>query len=197
MDKLHILIEGYAFPREDGSFVASPSTCLIETDGKKIIVDPGANKEKLLTALTNLNLQPADIDFVYLTHYHPDHFLNIRLFPDKDIYDGGILWKNDEEFFHKEVIPGTHIEILSTPGHSPEHTSPLVTTEEGVICIAQDVFWWEDGKQKSNTEEELLALEDPFVTDKDALLTSRKLVLDKADWIIPGHGKKFRNPRVR
>jgi glyoxylase-like metal-dependent hydrolase (beta-lactamase superfamily II) len=117
------------------------------------------------------------------------------MFPGKDVYDGTTLWKGDEEYFHKDFIPNTHIEILLTPGHSPEHSSLLVTTEDGAVCIAQDVFWWEDGKQKSDSEKELLELEDPFATDAGALLASRKLVLEKADWIIPGHGKKFRNPK--
>ena len=195
MDKVHILIEGYAFPNEDGTYTASPTTSLIETEGKKILIDPGTNKEKLLKELSDLDLQPNEIDFIYLTHYHPDHFLNICLFPDKDVYDGTTLWRKDQELFHKEFIPGTHIVILSTPGHSAEHTSLLVETEEGMQCIAQDVFWWEDGKQDSDSEQSLLDLEDPFASDKSALLESRKLVLEKADWIIPGHGKMFQNPR--
>lgn len=33
---------------------------------------------------------------------------------------------------------------------------------------------------------------DPFANDNEALKKSRKLVLEKADWIIPGHGKKFK-----
>ncbi len=195
MDTIHILIEGYAYPKEDGSYVASPTTVLIETNDKRFVVDPGANATKLLEALAQHNLQPSDIDFVYLSHYHPDHFLCLSLFPNKDVYDGTTLWRNDEEYAHEGVIPGTSIEIVPTPGHSPEHTSLLVHTEEGIVCIAQDLFWWEDGKQDSDTEEALLSLQDPFVTDTQALRTSRELILEKADWIIPGHGKKFQNPR--
>jgi glyoxylase-like metal-dependent hydrolase (beta-lactamase superfamily II) len=195
MDKVSVLVEGYAYMREDGSTVASPTTSLIETNGKKILVDPGTNKEKLLAAMAALKLTSQDIDLIYLTHYHPDHFLNIRLFPDVDIFDGEIHWKGDEEFFHEKNIPGTNIEILPTPGHSPEHTSLLVNTNEGVVCIAQDVFWWKDGEQKSDTEEDLLKIVDAFASDPEMQVRSRKLVLAKADWIIPGHGKKFRNPR--
>ena len=40
--------------------------------------------------------------------------------------------------------------------------------------------------------DELLNLEDPFANDKEVLLNSRKLVLEKADFIIPGHGKIFK-----
>lgn len=189
------MVEGYARPGENGSYVASPSSYLVEAGDKKILVDPGANKEKLLVALEKLNLTPEDISFVYLSHYHPDHFLNIKMFPFQDVVDGEMIWKDDKEEFHQGNLNIEGIEILKTPGHSPEHTSLLVVTDEGVVCLAQDVFWWEDGKQKSDTEEDLLNLEDPFMTDKDALLQSRKLVLEKADWIIPGHGKKFKNPK--
>lgn len=195
MNKIHVLVEGYAHEGENGTYVASPTAYLIETsDGRKILVDPGANKQKLLDALESLQVKPEDMSFIYLTHYHPDHFLNLKLFPNLDVYDGDIHWSDDTEEFYQGNLGIDGIEILKTPGHSGEHTSLLVDTEEGKVCLAQDVFWWEDGKQKSDTEEDLLDLEDPYATDTEALKTSRKLVLEKADWIIPGHGKKFRNP---
>lgn len=192
MDKVHILVEGYARPGHSGQYIACPTAILIQTENKNILVDPGTNKEDLENALQKLDIKP---DFIFLTHYHPDHFLNIRLFPDLDIYDGATLWQGDQEFPYEKTIPETNIQLLPTPGHSPEHTSLLVETDEGVVCIAQDVFWWEDGKQKSDTVDELMNLEDPFATDTEALKKSRELVLEKADWIIPGHGKKFKNPK--
>jgi len=87
---------------------------------------------------------------------------------------------------------------MATPGHATEQYSLLVDTENlGLVCIAQDVFWWEDGTQKSDTVDDLLAGKDPFANDEVALLESRKLVLNSgAQWIIPGHGKMFRNPLV-
>lgn len=195
MNKVTILVEGYAHPNPDGSYTACPTSTLIETENKKILVDPGTNAKKLLEALEKNNLTVKDISFIYLSHYHPDHFLNIRLFPDIDIYDGGIRWSNDQEYFYSDLLPETNIQILKTPGHSPEDASLLVKTIEGNICIAPDVFWWEDGLQKSETMEELLSLEDPFATDKEALMSSRKLVLEKSDFVIPGHGKIFKNPK--
>jgi glyoxylase-like metal-dependent hydrolase (beta-lactamase superfamily II) len=196
MNKIIVLVEGYAHPNPDGSYAASPTTTLIDTGDKKILVDPGTNKEKLLESLKIQSLSVEDISFIYLSHYHPDHFLNIRLFPDVDIYDGGTRWSGDKEYFHERFLPNTDIEILKTPGHSPEDASLLVKTDMGLICIAPDVFWWEDGKQKSGTIDELLKLDDPFATDKEALLISRKLVLSKSDFIIPGHGKMFKTPTL-
>lgn len=194
MAKIHILIEGYAHPGEGNTFVASSTAALIEIGSKKILFDPGTNADLLLTALQKIHVNSKDISFIYLSHYHPDHFLNIRLFPDLDIYDGELMWSNDKEDFHKGNFGVGDIEILKTPGHSPEHTSLLITTEEGKVCLAQDVFWWEDGKQKSDNKDDLLSLVDPYATDTEALRKSRELVLEKADWIIPGHGKKFKNP---
>jgi glyoxylase-like metal-dependent hydrolase (beta-lactamase superfamily II) len=194
MNKVHILVEGYAYSGEDESYFASPTSYLVEAGDKKFLVDPGTNKQALLDALKKLQVATDDLSFIYLTHYHPDHFLNIKLFPDLDVYDGDIKWSNDKEEFHQGTLHIEGVEILKTPGHSPEHTSLLIDTEEGKVCIAQDVFWWEDGKQKSDTEEDLINLEDPFATDMDSLRNSRKLVLEKAKWIIPGHGKKFKNP---
>jgi glyoxylase-like metal-dependent hydrolase (beta-lactamase superfamily II) len=194
MNKVKVLIEGYAHKGKDGSYIASPTTTLIETNNKKILVDPGVSPE-LINKLDKEGLKTFDIDIVYLSHYHPDHFLNIRLFPNHDIYDGEVRWSEDKEYFHKKYIPDTDIEILLTPGHSAEHTSLLIKTEDkGVVCVAADVFWWEDGKQKSDKVSDLINLKDPFASDIDALIKSRKLILKMAEWIIPGHGKMFKNP---
>ncbi|MDI6807027.1 MAG: MBL fold metallo-hydrolase, partial [Candidatus Aenigmarchaeota archaeon] len=87
MTEVKVLIEGYATKER-----ASPSTVLIEDSGLKILVDPGANKELLLNTLSKEGLKPEDIDLIFLTHYHLDHILNIRLFPDKDILDGNTIY---------------------------------------------------------------------------------------------------------
>ncbi|MBI5358337.1 MBL fold metallo-hydrolase [Candidatus Amesbacteria bacterium] len=196
MNKVTVLVEGYAHPNDDGSYTASPTAALIETENKKILVDPGTNSEKLLEALKAKNLNVADISFIYLSHYHPDHFLNIRLFPNIDIYDGGIRWSGDKEYFYTGFLPETDIEILKTPGHSPEDCALLINTKDGNVCIAPDVFWWEDGKQNSDTIDDLLNLVDPFATDTVALLKSRRLIIEKSDFIIPGHGKMFKTPKL-
>lgn len=191
MAEVKILVEGYAKSTGGGEFKASPTTVLIKDSRKLILVDPGASKKKLLDALKREGLRSKDIDLIFLTHYHPDHVLNIRLFPDKDILDGGTIYRDDEEISISGRIPGTKIKIIPTPGHSFEHVSLLVETDKGKVCIAGDLWWWEDGKQKDDSRY-LLKTKDMFAKDTKALLKSRKNILKRADWIIPGHGKMFK-----
>ncbi len=195
---LTILIEGYAHPGDNEVYLASPTTTLLQVNGKNYIVDPGCNGPLLLEKLQEKNLKPEDITAIFLTHYHLDHVLNIKLFPKTPIYDGSMQWNNDQELPYSGNWLEPEFTIFPTPGHATEQFSLLVNTQNlGMVCIAQDVFWWEDGKQKSDTAEELLNTEDPFMTDAVALLDSRNKVLESgAKWIIPGHGKIFKNPAL-
>jgi glyoxylase-like metal-dependent hydrolase (beta-lactamase superfamily II) len=195
MTKVEVLIEGYAHPNSDGTYTASPTCTLINEDGKLILVDPGCNSKRLLNSLNDRGLTTKNIDMIFLSHYHLDHVLNIRLFPETDIYDGAILWQDDEETFYNDKIPHTKIEVIATPGHSTEQFSlKIIDDTLGKVCIAQDVFWWEDGKQKSDTVKDLMNLIDPFANDLVALKDSREKVLEWADYIIPGHGRMFKTP---
>lgn len=191
--KVEVLIEGYASQKE-GNWYASPSTVLISENGRKIIVDPGANKTQLLKALQNKSLKTEDIDTVFLTHYHLDHIFNLRLFPQAILCDGEALITDEKMSDHDGKIPGTGIQILSTPGHDSKHWSLLVKTEIGVIAIAGDVFWWQDHEDQKTSFPEILEKTDPFVQSESELRNSRQKLLAIADFVIPGHGKMFPVP---
>lgn len=197
VQKYDILIEGYARDGEEEDYIASPTTVLIYDEGKTILTDPGASAKGLLKALEDRELSVSDVDILFLSHYHPDHFLNLKLFPNHPLYDGSVLWDGDKEYDYEgsKVIPGTKVRIIETPGHTLEHVSLLLEVEdEGTVCVAHDVFWWEDGAQDISDYDAMINYEDPFVTDMKALKKSRKKVLEVADVIIPGHGEKFDNP---
>ena len=191
MAEVKILIEGYV-RKEDGVIIASPSTVLIKDSGLNILVDPGANKQKLLDALSKEKLKPEDIDLIFLTHYHLDHILNIRLFPEKDILDGELIYRDDKEIEFSGKIPNTKIQVIETPGHANEHASLLIETDNGKIVIAGDVFWWTDDEKQKTDYKSLIEHKDPYVKDEIALKESRKKVLELADWVIPGHGPMFK-----
>lgn len=85
-----------------------------------------------------------------------------------------------------ETIPNTDIRIIKTPGHEAGHASLIVPTPNGTVVVAGDVFWWTEG------EVQVLDIDktDHFATDMASLKESRKMVLEIAQEIIPGHGKR-------
>ncbi len=194
MAKLKVLIEGYAREMPTG-YVASSTVILIEDSGQKIIVDPGINKKLLLEKLAEEKLSPNDINMVFLTHYHIDHAFLAALFEKAVVLDGDIIYEDDKETNFSGVIPGTKIKVIMTPGHAHEHASLLVNTNQGKVAVAGDVFWWDDGEQNLK-DKDLVNYIDPYAQDMKTLKQSRKKLLKLADWVIPGHNKKFRKPNI-
>lgn len=192
MVEVKILIEGYAKELEEG-WVASSTTCLITTENKKIITDPGCNRKKLLEALNKEGLTTDDIDYVFLSHCHPDHILLAGIFEKAKFitFDANLMYDKDLMLKFDKRVLGKDIEIIETPGHVLEHLSLLVNTPKGKIAIAGDVIWWVEGEeqvfdinQKDHTQAKGM--------DVEKLIKSRKKLLEIADYIIPGHGKMFK-----
>lgn len=72
---------------------ASVSAFLLEIDGKRILFDTGmgAPDSRLLTNLSAAGVTPADIDYLYLTHFHGDHIGGMMkgdtvVFPKAEVY---------------------------------------------------------------------------------------------------------------
>lgn len=192
MDKVKVLIEGYAREIEKG-WLASSTVTLVESNDKKIIVDPGCNRPKLLEELEKIGLAPSDIDFVLLTHTHVDHALLVGIFDKAQVLNDTEIYNNDEQVEHGGKVPCMDLEIVPTPGHDQFHCSLLVNDEKlGKVAVAGDLFWWVEGEEQKTDLDSLLNHEDPYVKNKEELIASRKKILNAADWIIPGHGKMFK-----
>lgn len=192
MAEVKVLLEGYAKKLENG-WVANSTVCLIMTNDKKIISDPGCHREKLLEALKNEGLSTNGIDYVFLSHCHPDHTLLAGIFENAKFitYDTNLMYNNDvvTEFDPHEL--GSDIEILDTPGHVLEHLSLLVQTSLGTVAIVGDVIWWtEDQEQVFDINQEDQGQAKGM--NMEILVESRKKIVERADYIIPGHGKMFR-----
>lgn len=191
MAKVKVLIEGYAKKIESG-WLASSTTTLVQEKGLNIIIDPGINRKLLLEKFLEEGLKTEDIDYVLMTHSHPDHNYLSAIFGNAKALDDGLIYDNDKETEHNGKVPGTDLEILLTPGHEKFHASLVVPTERGIIVVAGDVFWWGDDEEQKTDRGSLMKHEDPFVKDEEALMNSRRKLLEIADYIIPGHGKIFK-----
>lgn len=193
MAKVKVLIEGYA-KKLDKGFVASSTCCLIKSGDKIIITDPGCNREKLFSAFKKEGLTTDDIDFVFLSHCHPDHILLAGIFEKAKFvtFDANLMYDKDLMLEFDKNVLGGDIKIIKTPGHVLEHLSLLVNISDGKIAIAGDVIWWLDDEEQTldiNQKDHSQAKG----MNMDELIKSRKKLLELADWIIPGHGKMFRN----
>ena len=195
MAEVKVLVEGYAKQLAKG-WVASSTACLITTEDKKIITDPGCNRERLLAALNKEGLTTTEINYVFLSHRHPDHVLLAGIFENAKFitFDTNLIYDKDLLLEFDKHALGKDIEIIETPGHVEEHLSLIVNTPKGKIAIAGDVNWRLDGeKQVFNISQKDHSQAKGM--DMDKLIESRKRILEMADYVIPGHGKMFKVKR--
>lgn len=68
----------------DDRLTLNLNTLLIETGGRRILLDPGAGQTmgpdggRIFARLAEISLGPSDIDAVVVSHTHPDHVGNLR-----------------------------------------------------------------------------------------------------------------------
>lgn len=224
-----------AFERPDSNLVAMKYFCgvgggstitYIETEDRKIIVDTGfeyetdiseGNKERnqkiLVEAMGNFGLSPDDIDCVFITHWHRDHFGNIGVFKDAEI----IVLKSLADHFgldftgvsdDESIAEG--VNVLATPGHTEHHASVVLQTERLVYKESFELR----GRISGIGSPRIVVAGDAIVSyayfiqnkvwdynsdffSAEKARESIKKISAVADFIIPGHGGLFRNVRKK
>lgn len=206
MTDWHIIKSGHLtrnkFWGEDESIAYHPciaTTTVIQTGDCNILVDPGEMADDLKFDLyTKCGLKPEDIDIVYSTHKHFDHWMGVNAFEKADFY----MAAKDLAFLkeHVDLLVADHadiirrgkpasgklmdgIDIIELPGHTSGLAGLLFEASEGKILVSGDaVMTYEFFRAKegyffsSNAEESKKSIE------KAACV---------ADYIIPGHGNYF------
>lgn len=178
----HVVQAGYIRQGPHGQHVGS-TVGLVRDGDLVLVVDPGlvADRAGLLEAMGALGTFAADVTDVVISHHHPDHTVNIALFPNAKVhdhsavYDGDLWVSRDAEGV--ELSPS--VRLLRTPGHTPEDISTLVGTADGVVAFTH-AWWRSDGP-----------LADPYAPDQAVLDASRKRLRRLVDIIVPGHGQAF------
>jgi len=119
--------------------------------------------------LAELDLTPADIDMVGISHYHDDHIGQAALFPNASLlinsneYEaiasgaaGGakdrlLPWFGEEKSETRQfggdhdVFSDGSVKILSMPGHTPGHSTLLVNLPEaGPLMLTGDLYHFEE-----------------------------------------------------
>ena len=176
---LQILLEGTLSPD-----VAS--TCTLVVDGASVIVvDPGLapSQESLIEPLHALGYSRSDVTDVVLSHHHPDHTINVSLFPMARIHDHWAIYDFSGRWDTVDCEGrqiSANVSLMKTPGHTDEDLSTVVRTEEGVYVLTHE--WWTADQP----------VDDPYAPDLAQLRASRARILEMADLVVPGHGPAFR-----
>jgi glyoxylase-like metal-dependent hydrolase (beta-lactamase superfamily II) len=174
---LDVLSVGYADERVAGT------VCLVRDGASIIVVDPGmvSTTAKILDPLRTLRVDQDDVTDVVISHHHPDHTINIALFPLARVHDFQATYVRDEWIDHDpdfDVSPS--VRMIGTPGHTPQDVTTLVSTADGLVALTH--LWWSASGPA----------EDPYAPDRGELAGSRRRVLDLAPiLIVPGHGAPF------
>lgn len=178
MTSVHLLHTGYI-----GEHTAS--TVVFVRDGDAlIVVDPGmvARRSLILDPLAELGVAPDAVTHVSLSHHHPDHTMNVALFPNAEVVDFWARYRDDLWLDHDgdgyHLAPNTQLWL--TPGHTEEDITLVVHADDAVYAMTH--LWWGADRQP---------LIDPVASDQAALERGRERVLAAADIVIPGHGGPF------
>lgn len=179
MTTVHLLHAGYA-----GDRVGSSIT-LVQDGDARIIVDPGmvARRDRILDPLRDLGVAPEAVTHVFLSHHHPDHTVNIALFPNAEVVDFWARYIGDQWLDHDGdgYRLAARSQLWVTPGHTGEDASLVVEADDAVYAMTH--LWW-----RADRTPEI----DPLGDDQAKIEKGRARVLAVADIVIPGHGEGFR-----
>jgi glyoxylase-like metal-dependent hydrolase (beta-lactamase superfamily II) len=181
MTTVHMLHEGYV--RGEGRVAG---TVVLVRDGDAlIVVDPGmvADRGLILGPLRELGVAPEDVTHVFLSHHHPDHTVNVALFPNAEVVDFWARYRDDLWLDHDgdghRLSPNA--ELWLTPGHTEEDATLVVHADDAVYAMTH--LWWRGDRTPEV---------DPLAWDQAALEHARTRVLGAVDVVVPGHGAPFR-----
>ncbi len=165
------------------------------------VIDPGPDDARHVDAIIGASMRER-VRWVVLTHTHPDHMpaatrvveatgaevvaYSNRLQPGAD--EGEVMVHVDRTIGEGDVIEGTEwgLEVLHTPGHSPDHLCFLLE-EERVLFTGDTVL---DGTTSVVNPSRGGDLAQYLAT----LERLRKMRISR---ICPGHGDVIDEPRAR
>ena len=193
--KVIVLQDGYSFTDETGDYKATGTSSLIKGP-VNVLVDTGGpwDSSNILQELSDNGVTPDEINYVVGTHGHSDHVGNLNLFL-KATHIVGFDVNHKDTYFDHPFKEGQHysiykniVEVIPTPGHMHHDVSVIVRNVEhfGTIVLCGDLFECENDKDSWKE-----ISESPEEQEKN-----RRMVLNIANYIVPGHGPMFKVNRA-
>jgi glyoxylase-like metal-dependent hydrolase (beta-lactamase superfamily II) len=166
-----------------GSPGVRSSVSLIVDQDQLIVVDPGMapSQSAISGPLLELGFEPAQVTDVVISHHHPDHTINVGMFPHARVHDHWAVYHYEqwESRPAEGFLVSPSVMLWETPGHTPQDITTLVGTEQGLVAFTH-LWFYSSGPP-----------EDPYATDPAGIHRGRARVLEVAGLIVPGHGAAF------
>lgn len=207
MLKFSILLPGVPVSSPRGA-LGWGTVALIKQQDHNILFDTGSygDRKQLIDALAEHNLKPNQIDILFVSHLHFDHFLNAELFqqakiqvPERDLdyvlnreyigcedpYVPDVMIRHMEALLTpycdgEEIVDG--LNAISLPGHTPG-TSGLLATNDRVLFAGDAVKnLWEFDKNMSP----------PAFFCSQRAVENYSTIKKIAEVVVPGHDNPFR-----
>ncbi|MGQ0848782.1 MAG: MBL fold metallo-hydrolase [Actinomycetota bacterium] len=175
--ELHVLQVGSGRPT-----VRSTVSLVIDGD-QRIIIDPGMAPSQAAIAdpLLRHGFSPGQVTDVIVSHHHPDHTVNVGMFPNARVHDHWAIYHLDvwtsrpAEGF--KVSPA--VTLWETPDHTLQDITTLVETKD-LLAACTHLWFYASGPP-----------DDPYAVDLGGCRSGRRRVLEVAGLIVPGHGPAF------
>ncbi|MDR0453945.1 MAG: MBL fold metallo-hydrolase [Deferribacteraceae bacterium] len=193
----------------DDKIIFSVNAYLVVTKNKTVLIDAGMGKNagKMFDALTKAGVNPKNINIVAITHMHGDHIGGL-LTDGKPSFPNAELWISapEKKYWYDETknesavkaidAYGKKVKLfkqgdkitpeiasLETIGHTPGHTSYLLTSGSDSLLI------WGDLMHVYEVQFPLPQIAITYDTDAKTAVSSRLRILDEAvknKWRIAG-----------
>jgi len=171
------------------------TSTLIHANGLNILVDPAMTGPEMATALNGAaGLKPEQIDIVYITHSHGDHYVGLLDFsharwlcaPQET--DAIKTSFSDEPGIAAKIHPASDelapgVKLIALPGHTLGLAGLIFESRDGVVVVAGDAVmtrdFFDDRRGYYNSVDFTLSTQ------------SINIIADTADIVVPGHANYF------
>lgn len=102
--------------------------CLIEVGKTKLLFDTGDNGNILLSNMAKLNINPEDIDLIFLSHFHHDHTGGLSEFLKK---------KSNVKIYYPKSFPNQLVEEIKKSGAIPVPVSSFQELQTNIFSLGE------------------------------------------------------------
>jgi len=174
------------------------TSTVVVTDLGNVVIDPSEPPEQFeKTLFENTGLHPSDIDYVFVTHFHLDHWIGAPLFKNATWYMSerdienvkNAKWPGMDNSLYARFTPAPAefleglFRTIALPGHSEGLTALQFQAPEGRILATGDCVMTKEFFEHGESYF--------FGADVATCEQSIRKAATLADVIIPGHGNYF------